>query len=379
MTSGSPTHPRQAALPLVLAGAAFILTTWLVLDRMGILTPAPGGEPRVVTPRGELADFETDLIQIFEDNAPSVVHITTLRQVRSYSRSRTYPEGSGSGFLWDEDGTVITNYHVIARALGGGSREISVAVNGTHYEATVLNADPSHDIAVLRVLGTPRNLRPLPLGTSRDLRVGQFVAAIGNPFGLDQTLSTGVVSALNRTIQTNAGNTLSGVIQIDADINPGNSGGPLLDSAGRLIGMNTAIYSPSGVSSGIGFAVPVDTINEIVPELVAGRQNQRFMGIKAGDLRLPLPEHTGYARGVLVREVTPGEGAHAAGLRPYESRGGQEIVDIIVELEGKPVRTVAELQRSLRGRPKDQRVRVKILRGIWNGELRPVELMVSIR
>ena len=378
MTSYSSPR-RQTALPLVLAGAAFILALWMVADRMGFLPSSPGGEPRTITPRGDLADYEKDVIRIFEENAPSVVYITTVGEVRGYLGGRTRRAGSGSGFLWDHEGTVITNYHVIEAAVEARSRDIRVAVNGKTYEATVLNASPRHDIAVLRVLGTPRNLRPIPLGRSRDLRVGQSVVAIGNPFGLDQTLSTGVVSALNRTIQTNTGKTLNGVIQIDADINPGNSGGPLLDSAGLLIGMNTAIYSPSGVSSGIGFAVPVDVINQIVPELITGRQMQRFLGITATDEIRPLHENTGYARGVLITGVTAGEGAHAAGLRPVERQGNEDHVDIIVELEGEPVPTVAELQRLLRGRPKDERVSVKILRGVWPDRLVAMEVMVSIR
>jgi S1-C subfamily serine protease len=351
---------------------------------MGILTPGPRGEPRLVTPRGDLADYEQDLIQIFEDNAPSVAHITTLVEGRDYFWGRqTYQEGAGSGFVWDASGTVVTNYHVVKNVVEGGGRRLRVALKDEIVTAIVVGASPEHDIAILRLQNVSANLRPIPLGTSADLKVGQAVVAIGNPFGLDHTLTTGVISALNRTIQTNANQELRDTIQVDAAINPGNSGGPLLDSAGRLIGMTAALYSPSGTNAGIGFAVPVDTINEIVPDLIAGRSSRYILGIRTrSDLVPQLPVETGYPSGVIVTEITPGYGAEAAGMQAYEvvdqgrRFGVRRYGDVIVEVDGQPVRRFADLAPILRNRRSGETVTVKVLRG---RDMRPVSLEVELK
>lgn len=362
--SSYPMPRRPSPLPLILAGAAFALALWMVLERTGLLQPTPLADPRPVTPRGEMMGLEQTVTQVFAQNAPSVAHITTEKLARTWlGQIARYPEGTGTGFLWDENGTVVTNYHVVQTVVEARS-QLKVALGDELYDGTVLGTSPQHDIAVVRMVGAPRGLRPIPIGTSADLKVGQFVLAIGNPFGLDQTLTTGVISALNRTIRT-SNSPLSGLIQIDAAINPGNSGGPLLDSAGRLIGMNTAIYSPSGASAGIGFAVPVDLINEVVPQLLDGTAGRRFLGIVPGD-PIRLWRSTGYSIGIPVMSIEPNAGAARAGMRAFRvtaDGGVLEWGDLIVAVDGTPVRTVAELLRTLQGRRRGETVPVTVLRG----------------
>jgi S1-C subfamily serine protease len=253
MSAYPPFAPRrQSALPSLLTGAVFALAVFLLLDRSGAFTPAASVDPRPVTPRGDLMEFEKTTTAIFERFAPSVVHITTEVLGRTRFGVQRYQEGSGTGFLWDSAGTVVTNYHVVQKVVEAGSR-LKVAIGDDLFDGAVVGTSRENDIAVLRIVSPPRNLAAIPVGSSADLKVGQVVLAIGNPYGFDRSLSTGIISALNRSITTENAK-MAGLIQTDAAINPGNSGGPLLDSAGRLIGMNTAIYSPSGTSAGIGFA-----------------------------------------------------------------------------------------------------------------------------
>jgi len=284
-----------------------------------------------VTARGELAAAETTTIEIFERASPSVAYITTLARQRTGRMSfnvQQIPKGTGTGFVWDGRGHVVTNFHVVAE---GDAFRVTLS-DQSSYAATLVGASPSKDIAVLRVEAAA--LSPLPIGSSADLRVGQSVYAIGNPFGLDHTLTTGVVSALGREIKAANGRTIEDVIQTDAAINPGNSGGPLLDSAGRLIGVNTAIYSPSGTSSGIGFAVPVDTVLRVVPQLIEyGRVIRPGIGVSlvadATQRRLKLP-------GPMVAAVGPDSPAERAGLRGMsQTRNGQIVLgDIITAVNG---------------------------------------------
>jgi len=224
--------------------------------------------PRRVTARGNLAADEMSTIELFQKARGCVVYINTSERVLDlWTRNVfTIPRGTGSGFVWDEDGSIVTNFHVIA-----GAAEARVRLSdGRDFSARLAGASPAHDLAVLRVAASS-SLTPVPIGTSSDLKVGQKVFAIGNPFGLDWTLTTGIISALNRSLPAEDGRSLmTDLIQTDAAINPGNSGGPLLDSAGRLIGVNAAIFSPSGASAGVGFAVPVDTVNRVVEQLIAG-------------------------------------------------------------------------------------------------------------
>ena len=327
------------------------------------LVPAPAGA-RPVVPRGELNQDERALIDMFERSKRSVVYISTSERVRDFwaRNIRTIPKGTGSGFFWDEQGDIVTNYHVIS-----GASEARVRLNdGRDYSASLVGASPFHDIAVLRIK-VPSNRPPaLPLGTSHDLRVGQSVYAIGNPFGLDWTLTRGIVSALDRSLDNDDGTVIEHLIQTDAAINPGNSGGPLLDSAGRLIGMNTAIYSPSGASAGIGFAVPIDTINRVAAALIAkGKYAPPTLGVEIDpDLNDLLSERLN-VRGVFVLRVRPGGPAAAAGLRAARLERGNVIVpgDVIVDVGGKPVDTPAKLQARLDDFNPGDKVRLGVLRG----------------
>ncbi|MFK7743079.1 MAG: S1C family serine protease [Planctomycetota bacterium] len=358
-----PFAPRRSSpLPLVFAGAAFALAAYLVLDRVGVFRTAPNAQPRAVTPRGALAPLEETFVNIFERVSPSVAHINTSTLVNAGYGRVSEKTGSGSGFVWDESGIVVTNDHVVR-----GVREVQVTVDGFNYAADVLNSSPEHDLAVLRLRGRTHELKPIALGSSESLRVGQSTIAIGNPFGFSQTMTTGIVSALNRHLKSEEGRAMYGLIQVDAAINPGNSGGPLLDSAGRLIGVTTAIYSPSGTNAGLGFAVPVDLVNKIVPRLLANKPTRALLGVRTNYERLTLDPSTGYASGAIFTDVVEGFGAHEAGLKPFEvQRNGRisKYGDVIVAVDGQPVRSWSELPRVLASRVSGDTVKVTALRGL---------------
>jgi len=301
-------------------------------------------EPRAITARGELAADERATIDIFDQASPSVVFISTRHRVRDLWTRNVFsvPRGTGSGFVWDDLGHVVTNNHVIE-----GASEATVRLNdGRSYSAVLVGTSLSHDLAVLRISVAFDRPPPVPVGTSGDLKVGQKVFAIGNPFGLDYTLTSGLISALDRSLAEDNGTTIEHLIQTDAAINPGNSGGPLLDSAGRLIGINTAIYSPSGAYAGIGFAVPVDTVNRVVPQLIArGKYLRPSLGVGVdADINRALTKELG-VEGVLLLNVEPGSAADTAGLRGTKvDRDGDVIAgDVIVALDGQAVDSVATL------------------------------------
>lgn len=325
------------------------------------LTPSPA-HPRAVEPRGPLPDWEQIPIRRFREAAPSVVYITTTEE-----RSRDFfgldvvevPAGSGTGFIWDTDGHVVTNFHVIKAA----ARAYITLVDGSRHEATYVGGAPDKDLAVLLLAKTPPKLRPIPLGTSADLQVGQAVLAIGNPFGLDQTLTTGVVSALGREIQSVTRRRIAGVIQTDAAINPGNSGGPLLDSAGRLIGVNTAIQSPTGASAGIGFAVPVDTVNRVVPQLIArGHLERPELGFEPVEPRL-VERAFGPQKGVMVGKVARGGAAARAGLRGVSVEGRRVFAgDLIQVVNGRTVQDWDGLLDAVEALPLGSTVNLEIQR-----------------
>ncbi|MGQ0722078.1 MAG: S1C family serine protease [Candidatus Eiseniibacteriota bacterium] len=304
--------------------------------------------PRPVTARGDLASDEQATIELFREASPAVVYITNIARRRNrFTRNVTeIPQGTGSGFVWDREGHIITNLHVIE---GASVATVTLSDNST-WDADLVGEAPDHDLAVLRIEAPQELLVPIPVGRSNDLLVGQKVFAIGNPFGLDQTLTTGVISALGREITAQTGRTISGVIQTDAAINPGNSGGPLLDSAGRLIGMNTLILSPSGASAGIGFAVPVNTINRVATQILQhGRVIRPGLGVQIADdtaaRRLGLD-------GVLVFSVAEGSAAEAAGLRgtTRDQRGRLVLGDVIVEVGGDDVSNADDLANALEKR-----------------------------
>ncbi|MEM8490952.1 MAG: trypsin-like peptidase domain-containing protein [Pseudomonadota bacterium] len=281
---------------------------------------------------------EANSTEIFSKASPAVVYVTTttLRRRNPFSFDvLEIPRGSGSGFIWHESGLVVTNFHVIADA----SRMQVKLQDGTSFDAELIGSAPEKDLAVLRMLEPPEDLITLPLGDSTELSVGRKVLAIGNPFGLDTTLTTGVVSALGREIRAPSGRQIRGVIQTDAAINPGNSGGPLLNSLGQLIGVNTAIYSPSGASAGIGFAIPVNTVSEVVPQLISyGRMLRPIMGVELASDRWT--RRYGID-GLPVVRVYPGLPADEAGLRGASRtfRGDVRLGDIIVAIDDQSVAT----------------------------------------
>ena len=313
-------------------------------------------QPRIVEPRGELANFEKATIDIFDSTAPSVAYIFTEKAVVGFFGTRKVSKGTGSGFLWDDRGHVVTNFHVISDA-----QRIHVRLDtGNALEATYVGGSRDHDLAVVRLRSKPASIRPIPVGTSRDLRVGQAVFAIGNPFGLSRTLTTGVISALDRRLPTAEGREVVGVIQTDAAINPGNSGGPLIDSAGRLIGVNTAIISRSGSSAGIGFAVPADVVNQIVPQLISrGKVPRPGIGIvvltEEQTARLGLV-------GVVIERVIPGSAADQAGLIGIDAHN-RLLGDMIIAVEGIAVTNLVQFVRQLRQVQIGENIRLTVQRG----------------
>lgn len=320
---------------LTVLGLIGVVALWLAQPLLQGLLFAET-ERRLVSPRGELAAFESAASEVFETAAPSVVYIFTERRGITPFGREALQQGTGSGFVWDKAGHVITNQHVVADA----SRVFVRFDSGEAAPARLVGGSRDHDVAVLRVDAPPLALHPISVGNSNTLVIGQSVFAIGNPFGLSRTLTSGIVSALNRRLPTESDREITGMIQTDAAINPGNSGGPLIDSAGRLVGVNTAIISGSGSYSGIGFAVPVDTVNRIVPQIIRqGRPTQPGIGIEAASEALT-------ARlgidGVMIVAARPGGPADKAGIEGID-RQARELGDVIVSAGGKDVRTVTDL------------------------------------
>ena len=316
-------------------------------------SPAPAAGPiaslpvALEAPPEDLSPEELRNIEIFRRAAASVVYITRITLRRDFFSLNVFqiPEGSGSGFVWDQEGHVVTNFHVIE---GGQAFSITLADQAT-YEAELVGIAPDKDLAVLKIDAPREKLVPLSPGRSDDLLVGQKVLAVGNPFGLDQTLTVGVISALGRELQAPNNRTIQDVIQTDAAINPGNSGGPLLDSRGRLIGINTAIYSPSGASAGIGFAVPVNAVTRLVPQIIKhGEPIQPGIGIRA----LPAQMVRGSGiEGVVIARVQRNGPADRAELRGVtRNRFGRPVVgDVIVAVDGTPVRSIDDLLHAFEG------------------------------
>lgn len=306
-------------------------------------------------------------IRLFEEAAPSVTFITTTALRRDFWSRDVFeiPGGTGSGFIWDNKGHIVTNYHVIE----GANKAMVTLSDNSSYEATVVGAAPEKDLAVLRINAPASALKPIPVGNSANLKVGQTVLAIGNPFGLDQTLTTGVISALGREIQSQSQIPIRDVIQTDAAINPGNSGGPLLNSSGQLIGVNTAIYSPSGAYAGIGFSIPVDVVNWVVPDIIKyGKVKRPRLGIEM--VNNQYTESMGL-EGVLIMNIVPGSPAAKAGLLPTQrnKRG-----DLIIGLGNTKIKENLDLILGLEKYKPGEKVKLKIDR---NGKIMDVSLTLD--
>jgi len=373
---------RTVALGLLLLAVAMLAGYWAGTRAPAPPLPEPSLEPRPAdaatraplaalapVPPANLSEDERNSVEVYQQAAAAVVNVTTRALEYDFFYGPVPVEGSGSGFLIDAEGRVVTNYHVVAEA-----RQIQVTLaDRRSFEAKVVGVDPVTDLAVLQIRargGKP--LPALPLGDSSRLQVGQKVLAIGNPFGFQGTLTTGVISALERTIRTETGALLDEAIQTDAAINRGNSGGPLLDSAGRVIGVNSVILSPSGGSIGIGFAIPVNTLKFILNDLIReGRVRRPWLGIAGQELAPDLAEalKLPVGRGVLIAETVRGGPADSAGLR-----GGDRVAvvgryrflvggDIITALDGQPVNSALDINRTLYKKRPGETVEITYYRG----------------
>ncbi len=358
-------HPLVSCSPffvLVVLLCVAVWVGWKIAAPMLRDVHDPEATPRLVAARGTLAEDEQATIELFKNASPSVVNITTSRIARDRYQLRPLevPQGTGSGIVWDARGYILTNFHVIQSA----DRATVRFDNQKEYEARLVGYAADYDMAVLKIEAPGEELHAVPVGTSADLQVGQKTFAIGNPFGLDHTLSTGVISGLHREITSPSGLPISDVIQTDAAINPGNSGGPLLDSAGRLIGMNTAIASPTHSSAGIGFAVPVDTINLVVPGLIrkgnTDHDRRPVLGIRAA--APPIAKSLG-VEGVVIEIVEPGSGAESAGMRSlaYDDKN-RPIADVITAVGGVRVKKIDQIWEIMGEHKAGDVVPVEVLR-----------------
>src|SRR5262245_11800011 len=364
---GRPRRHRESPAPwsviviLILLVAAGGLAIGYFLFR-GRTPPAndPNAQRREVTPRGDRDAFEKERIRVFKEISPGVVNVDTLRIKQVGYRGQTERmQGTGSGFVWDRTGRIVTNFHVVQDTLAvtaagevairpSARIRITMADRATTDNIRLVGVAPDQDLAVLQMIGVSEDkLRPLPLGSSSDLEVGQTVYAIGNPFGQSLTFTHGIVSAIDRELHSVTDRPITGVIQTDASLNPGNSGGPLLDREGRLIGVNTAITSPSGGNVGIGYAIPVDTVNQVVTQLIrTGRTARPSLGIVA--LREEDTRTLGYQKGVMIAEVKPNSAAAKAGLRGFhvdEDNGQQTPGDVIIAVNREQVQGIEDFQR----------------------------------
>ena len=343
----------------------------------------PDARLREVLPRGERDALEKERIRVFKEVSPSVVNVDTLRVQRAgFAGAVERALGTGSGFVWDTEGRIVTNFHVIRDTLQvnpagavavrpSATIRITLADRGA-WNARLVGVAPDHDLAVVQIDAPAARLKPIPVGSSGDLEVGQTVYAIGNPFGQSLTFTHGIVSALDREIQSVTDRPITGVIQTDASLNPGNSGGPLLDREGRLIGVNTAITSPSGGNVGIGYAIPVDTVNQVVTELIrTGRAARPSLGITL--LRDRDTRALGFERGVMIDEVRPGGAAARAGLQGLrvDPATGRPIPgDVILAIDREPVNAVADYIRVMSRLRVQQTVTLTIQRGDETEEVR---------
>ncbi len=323
-----------------------------------------------------LTPEETNTINIFKRNNSSVVHVSTVKHIINHLTYdiREIPSGTGTGFVWDDHGHIVTNYHVIK-----GHKTVKVKLeNQKSYTADVIGNSQRHDLAVLKIRDNIAVPAPVRVGKSKHLQVGQKVFAIGNPFGLDHTLTTGIISALGRSLD-NRTIKMDDLIQTDAAINPGNSGGPLLDSQGRLIGVNVAIYSPSGASAGIGFAIPVNVLNRVVPDLIThGHYVRPILGIHAIDSVSKTIVNRLGVKGLLVLKVFPNSPAEKAGFRASKIVDGDLVLgDIIQTVDGKKVEDLDDLLDILETHKKNDKISVDVLRNASKKVTLPVKLFLQ--
>lgn len=320
---------------LLVALAVAYLRIWLHSQ-----TPPPPAVP--IYPAGNLAEDEKSTIELFRQSSQSVAYVTTSAVDEDSVRFRAteIPRGSGSAFVWDSDGHIVTNFHVVEQ---GNAWKVTLS-DQSSWDADIVGAAPDRDLAVLKIKAEPNRLKALLRGSSTNLEVGQKVFAIGNPFGLDQTLTTGVISGLGREIRSRTGRLIEGVIQTDAAINPGNSGRPLLNSRGELIGVNTAIFSPSGAYAGIGFAIPVDVVKRVIPQLIKdGKVTRPGLGVRIA--ATSITDRLGL-QGALIVSTVPGGPAAKAGLRPTRYNDeGVSLGDVIIAVDGKEVENSDDLFR----------------------------------
>jgi S1-C subfamily serine protease len=348
---------RRFALTLAVIAAVLVALTLSNIR----YSPWTNTTARTVDQRGPLSEAERANIELFERVSPSVVQVATRSGA---ANPLTDDEGgeagagaaSGTGFIWDNAGHVVTNNHVVQNA-----SEVAVRfASGEVARAEVIGVAPNYDLAVLRIRSARKLPPPVALGSSSELKVGQSAFAIGNPFGLDQSLTSGIISALKRRLPTSSGREIANVIQTDTAINPGNSGGPLLDSAGRLIGVNTAILSPSGTSAGIGFAVPADIVNRVVPELIKnGRVPTPGIGIVAASEAVSTRLGV---EGVIVVRTAPGSPAERAGIRGVDFNSGA-LGDVIVQADGRPVHRLSDLTDQIEQIGAGKSIRISVKRG----------------
>lgn len=354
-------------LGIALLSAFFAAGSVIVFNKTSRLFQPRSAAFTEATPAGitdpSLATDEQNNVEVYKAISPGVVFITSTTYQRDFFGEVEEGQGSGSGSVIDDQGNILTNYHVIE-----GSQKLTVSFGGEKaYPAKVVGGDPDTDLAVIKVEAPRDVLHVVPLGDSENLVVGQKVLAIGNPFGLDRTLTTGVISGLQRPIRARNNHPIEGAIQTDASINPGNSGGPLLDSHGRMIGINSQILSPSGASAGVGFAIPVNIAKRIVPQLIQNGTVRRpklgiapypVKGIDSSQVRLPVSE------GVMIYNMDPNGAAAAAGLRPLKQTEDGDIIlgDIIVAIDGEKVSTNDDLFRILDKHQVGDVVKVEVAR-----------------